>query len=95
MDKVTQANAGGAEEAASATEELSAQSQTVNTVVGELVEMVGGARARHGVSEYGAVPGAANSMGVRGTSEVNPPSGRIALGEDAQEPGTGNDPGNL
>ncbi len=42
MDKVTQANAGGAEEAASAAEQLSAQSQNVKAMVDELVSLAGG-----------------------------------------------------
>jgi len=42
MDKVTQQNAAGAEESASAAEELSAQAQTVKGMVNELVAMVGG-----------------------------------------------------
>jgi hypothetical protein len=43
MDKVTQQNAANAEESASASEELSAQAETVNDIVGELVALVGGA----------------------------------------------------
>ncbi|MFC1676682.1 methyl-accepting chemotaxis protein [Planctomycetota bacterium] len=43
MDKVTQQNAANAEESASASEELSAQAEQMNDVVGELVAMVGGA----------------------------------------------------
>jgi methyl-accepting chemotaxis protein len=43
MDKVTQQNAANAEESASASEELSAQAQSMNHVVGELVALVGGA----------------------------------------------------
>jgi methyl-accepting chemotaxis protein len=43
MDKVTQQNSAGAEESASAAEELSAQALTVKGMVNELVAMVGGA----------------------------------------------------
>ncbi|MBC8469362.1 MAG: methyl-accepting chemotaxis protein [Planctomycetes bacterium] len=43
MDKVTQQNAANAEESASASEELSAQAESMNDVVGELVALVGGA----------------------------------------------------
>jgi ABC-type transporter Mla subunit MlaD len=43
MDKVTQQNAANAEESASASEELSAQAESMNDVVGELVNLVGGA----------------------------------------------------
>ena len=42
MDKVTQQNAANAEESASASEELSAQAESMNEAVGELVALVGG-----------------------------------------------------
>ena len=45
MDKVTQQNAANAEESASASEELSAQAESMNDVVGELMALVGGAAA--------------------------------------------------
>ncbi|MEN6337299.1 MAG: methyl-accepting chemotaxis protein, partial [Phycisphaerales bacterium] len=43
MDKVTQQNAANAEESASASEELSAQAESMKEIVGQLVAMVGGA----------------------------------------------------
>jgi methyl-accepting chemotaxis protein len=43
MDKVTQANAGNAEESASASEELSAQARELTEIVGQLVGLVNGA----------------------------------------------------
>ena len=43
MDKVTQQNAANAEESASASEELSAQAEQMNSIVQELVNLVGGA----------------------------------------------------
>jgi methyl-accepting chemotaxis protein len=43
MDKVTQQNAANAEESASASEELSAQAESMNEIVSELVDLVGGA----------------------------------------------------
>jgi len=43
MDKVTQQNAANAEESASASEELSAQAESMNDVVGELGNLVGAA----------------------------------------------------
>ncbi|UCD51369.1 MAG: hypothetical protein JSW27_01810, partial [Phycisphaerales bacterium] len=46
MDKVTQQNAANAEESASASEELSAQAESMNEIVGELVALVGGAGTR-------------------------------------------------
>jgi methyl-accepting chemotaxis protein len=43
MDKVTQQNAANAEESASASEELSAQAESMKEIVGQLVALVGGA----------------------------------------------------
>ncbi len=43
MDKVTQQNAANAEESASASEQLSAQAETMNEMVNELAALVGGA----------------------------------------------------
>ena len=42
MDKVVQSNASNAEESASASEELSAQAESVKTVVNNLAQIVGG-----------------------------------------------------
>jgi methyl-accepting chemotaxis protein len=46
MDKVTQQNAANAEESASASEELSAQAESMNGVIQELVALVGGHSTR-------------------------------------------------
>ena len=46
MDKVTQQNAANAEESASASEELTAQAESMNDIVAELVSLVGGASQR-------------------------------------------------
>ncbi len=46
MDKVTQQNAGNAEESASASEELSAQAEQMNQIVDELAALVGGSASR-------------------------------------------------
>ncbi len=46
MDKVTQQNAANAEESASASEELTAQAESMNDIVAELVSLVGGAARR-------------------------------------------------
>ncbi|MBN1508101.1 MAG: hypothetical protein JW955_14715, partial [Sedimentisphaerales bacterium] len=43
MDKVTQQNAANAEESASASEELSAQAESMHDIVAGLVSLVGGA----------------------------------------------------
>jgi methyl-accepting chemotaxis protein len=53
MDKVTQQNAANAEESASASEELSAQAESMQEVVSQLVALVGGAgsqKARSGAA---------------------------------------------
>lgn len=47
MDKVTQANAGSAEETAAASQELNSQSLTLKTAVGNLQQLVGGSSATH------------------------------------------------
>ena len=46
MDKVTQANAGSAEETAGASEEMKSQAQTMQQNVNELMRLVGGAGSR-------------------------------------------------
>ena len=46
MDKVTQQNAANAEESASASEELSAQAESMKDAVGQLVALVGGAASK-------------------------------------------------
>jgi methyl-accepting chemotaxis protein len=46
MDRLTQQNAAGAEESASAAEELTAQARTVKSIVEELVTLAGGKVAR-------------------------------------------------
>ncbi len=50
MDKVTQQNAANAEESASASEELSAQAETMNQIVAELTVLVRGSAASTNVS---------------------------------------------
>jgi methyl-accepting chemotaxis protein len=51
MDKVTQQNAANAEESASASEELTAQADSMNEIVAELVSLVGGA-SKSGSSKH-------------------------------------------
>ncbi len=50
MDKVTQQNAANAEESASASEELKAQAQSMNEVVGQLVSLVGNKAQQSGAA---------------------------------------------
>jgi methyl-accepting chemotaxis protein len=58
MDKVTQSNAANAEESASASEELSAQAEQLRGMVGELVAIVGGAKAAATTTATAAVKAA-------------------------------------
>ncbi len=73
MDKVTQQNAANAEESASASEELSAQAESMTEVVSQLVALVGGrppSRPGRGIEEDRAPPprgpGAQGSQGREG-----------------------------
>ncbi len=61
MDKVTQQNAANAEESASASEELSSQAESMNSIVAELVSLVGGAAQRK-QSTRSARPARAKSL---------------------------------
>lgn len=67
MDKVTQANAASAEESASAAEELSAQAAQLDTVVGDLLELVQGDR------------GSRASTGTAGHRQASRHGGRSAM----------------
>ncbi|MGE5611452.1 MAG: hypothetical protein ACM359_19540, partial [Bacillota bacterium] len=55
MDKVTQANAAGAEESAAASEELSTQAEQMKGAITELMQLVGAASAQLAESQ-GAGP---------------------------------------
>ena len=57
MDKVTQQNAANAEESASASEELSAQAEQMNTIVAELAVLVGGSSAERSLQSGSSRPG--------------------------------------
>ena len=62
MDKVTQQNAANAEESASASEELTAQAESMNEIVAELISLVGGA-ARRGESKASIQPVGRHELG--------------------------------
>ncbi len=62
MDKVTQQNAAGAEESASAAEELSAQATTVKGMVDELAGVIGGAKAQAAAQARSAAASAARNQ---------------------------------
>ncbi len=55
MDKVTQQNAANAEESASASEELTAQAESMNEIVGQLVTLVGGSTSKSSHSQKATV----------------------------------------
>ncbi|HWA26920.1 MAG TPA: methyl-accepting chemotaxis protein [Lacunisphaera sp.] len=65
MDKVTQSNAGNAEETAAAAEELSAQSASLKDTVAQLRQLVGGAAA-------GSAPALAHSPAAKAIGGVEP-----------------------
>ncbi len=74
MDKVTQQNAANAEESASASEQLSAQAQALNGIVGDLMDIVQGVGARregNGAAEF--------ERGI--PPSVPPPSRRVKIQE--------------
>ncbi len=63
MDKVTQHNAANAEESESASEELSAQAEQMNQIVGELTTLVSGTSEGHATQTTSPSRGAGN-LGV-------------------------------
>lgn len=71
MDKVTQQNAATAEESAAASEELNAQAASMQEIVGELNQLVGGTAQNNTASRGGASPrAAARSTTVREPSAM-------------------------
>ena len=88
MDKVTQANAAGAEESASASEELSAQAESVKGLVGELGALVHGSwtdRDTKAVSENGpAVPSKRKTTAGRANAKKQPAAKPVSVGAAAK-----------
>ena len=80
MDKVTQANAGNAEETAAAAEELNGQSRALNDAVARLQQLVGG-ETQAGQSDVGA----GTSKVAGNTPLVSPP--RIIRSAELARPG--------
>jgi methyl-accepting chemotaxis protein len=75
MDKVTQQNAATAEESASASQELNAQALQMKSMVGEFVEMVGGAVG----------PDRSNGLGQNNSIQLKPKSlGALILKKKTQ-----------
>ena len=84
MDKVTQANAANSEEAASAGEELSAQSRELNEMVNSLVAIVGGVNASgaaraNGQARKAQKPAAARMSATMGRSQERRSMPRAAM----------------
>jgi len=73
MDKVTQQNAANAEESASASEELSAQAESMKEIVGQLVAMVGGAGSSR-TAHAGTTKSDRHSIQVDIESQLHPVS---------------------
>ena len=80
MDKVTQQNAANAEESASASEELNAQAAQMNTIVGELMALVGGSTAHAGTT---AKAGTVAHTAVHHLAAAHMPTG-TAASKDSQ-----------
>ena len=78
MDKVTQINASGAEEAASAAEELAGQAETVKSMVGDLVAIARGSSGSSAqqISQLGQKAVAKTTVGTRRTISTGPGSTR-------------------
>jgi methyl-accepting chemotaxis protein len=87
MDKITQANAAGAEEAASASEELNAQAEMVRESVRHLQTLVGAAAqsssARTSSLQPAATPSTASQKSARTSSRAKP---ALAQSKPAAEP---------
>jgi methyl-accepting chemotaxis protein len=84
MDKVTQSNAGNAEETAAASEELSAQAATLKEAVGHLRQLVGGASASAGAAY--AVPAATKPVAPRPAAPARPAASRPVTGSSPHRP---------
>jgi methyl-accepting chemotaxis protein len=80
MDKVTQQNAANAEESASASEELSAQAEQMNSIVQELVDLVGGSGAKTIGQSHAAAHKAAPKHEVKHLSTLDHAIHHIASG---------------
>ena len=75
MDKVTQQNAASAEESASASEELNAQAESMQDVVGDLLQLVGADRqvdSGRKLLEYNAMPGSGKRTNVSRGQHIIP-----------------------
>jgi methyl-accepting chemotaxis protein len=87
MDRVTQQNAAGAEEAASASEELSAQAVAVNSVVEDLSALVGSVKKTETTSQVKPPPAAkkpAPKAKAAPAAKPAPVAASTASAEDAQ-----------
>ncbi len=89
MDKVTQSNAANAEESASASEELAAQAEQLQGVVGELIVMVNGVSKGTQTTSNGASESHARrpqqSMAAGGSSKGRKSNASAAIPLDAHE----------
>ncbi|MBU8870178.1 MAG: methyl-accepting chemotaxis protein [Gemmatimonadales bacterium] len=88
MDSVTQANAAGAEESASAAEEMSAQAAEMQTLVMNLMQIVGGANAEGSSATAGSSPvgGQGGSVAKKSKPFANTyGSGKTAGGQKAAD----------
>ena len=93
MDKVTQSNAGNAEETASAAEELSAQAQVMRDGVAQLMRLVGGSTGNRGQSPRAAaaLASSSNSRTVKRPIFFSPAAARTEKREPALASAGGDD----
>jgi methyl-accepting chemotaxis protein len=89
MDKVTQSNAAGAEETASASTELTAQAESLNDVIGTLNVIVGTKLNAAKASEKSTFPGPKDSRGSHWGRSMRTGTGFTAIGE--RLPGKGSE----
>jgi len=89
MDKVTQQNAAGAEEAASTSQELHSQTEQITVFVNSLVRVVDG--AGHGYSDHSAPPSFSKNHGHRkdGRHAKFPAAKQVALPPASPKKGRG------
>ncbi|VAX18378.1 Methyl-accepting chemotaxis protein I (serine chemoreceptor protein) [hydrothermal vent metagenome] len=82
MDQVTQQNAANAEESASASEELSAQAMTMDTIVNELFDLVNGTNLAKGNGGFAGTKALPGSTAVASASSAAGSSGGAMIPMD-------------
>ena len=91
MDKVTQSNAGNAEETAAAAEELNAQAQAAHESVSELLRLVEGGTAAAPQTKVAAPARKPQRSNTAGTPAVAAPTLRVRSRQGAMPRVTGSE----